>query len=105
MRILTAIIVYLSLTFTYAQEVPGTNVHEATIMKHNDTLYIIEGLPVTDEIFKKLNPDDIMSIKILKNKELDFSCYSPRDVVVVKTISSLTKREKRKLRRKNKKQQ
>lgn len=71
----------------------------------SEPLYVIDGVPLNADNFKQLNPDDILSINVLKDTGAT-SIYGNRGadgVIIVKTKNSLTKKEKRKLKREQKK--
>ncbi|MHA3788063.1 carboxypeptidase-like regulatory domain-containing protein [Flavobacterium hauense] len=70
-------------------------------------LYVIDGFPLNADNFKAINPDDIISINVLKDSGAT-SIYGNRGmdgVIIVKTKNGLTKKEKRKLRREAKNQE
>jgi hypothetical protein len=62
-------------------------------------LYIIDGVPGSFENFDVLKPGDIMNIIITNSSQQHFYCGPPRDIVAIKTIYSLTKRQQRKFKR------
>ncbi|GGB75413.1 hypothetical protein GCM10007424_14190 [Flavobacterium suaedae] len=81
-------------SYSYSQQV-------SSIPK--DTLYVIDGIPKNVEAYKRIEPDSIVSINILKNADTLalLNCRTPnRIIIVVKTLKALTKRERRKLRQK-----
>ncbi|WP_181369409.1 TonB-dependent receptor plug domain-containing protein [Flavobacterium album] len=70
-----------------------------------DPLYVIDGVPVSSDVFKNINSDDIVSITVLKDTSAT-ALYGNRGangVIIVKTKKGLTKRELRKLKREEKK--
>ncbi|MCO6146758.1 carboxypeptidase-like regulatory domain-containing protein [Flavobacterium sp. NRK1] len=70
-------------------------------------LYIIDGVPLNEDNFKQLNPNDIVSVSFLKNAEDTsvFGCRRTGEVFIVKTKDGLTKKEKRKLKKEQKKKE
>ncbi len=68
-------------------------------------LYIIDKVPLNEDNFKQLNPNDIISVSFLKNVEDTsvFGCRRTGEVFIVKTKDGLTKKEKRKLKKEQKK--
>lgn len=70
-----------------------------------EPLYVIDGMPITAENFKSIDPNDIESISVLKDAGAT-SIYGNRGangVIIVKTKKALTDKEKRKLEKLNKK--
>ncbi|MHA3788061.1 vWA domain-containing protein [Flavobacterium hauense] len=70
-----------------------------------EPLYVIDGVPLSAENFKSIDPKDIESVSVLKDAGAT-SIYGNRGangVVIVKTKNALTEKEKRKLERLNKK--
>lgn len=70
-----------------------------------EPLYVIDGVPLSAENFKSIDPKDIESISVLKDAGAT-SIYGNRGangVIIVKTKKPLTEKEKRKLQRLNKK--
>lgn len=71
----------------------------------SEPMYIIDGVPLNADHFRKLNPDDIISINVLKDAGAT-SIYGNRGidgVIIVKTKNGLTRKEKRRMRREQKK--
>ncbi|MEL1246314.1 carboxypeptidase-like regulatory domain-containing protein [Flavobacterium sp. DGU11] len=67
-------------------------------------LYVIDGVPVSSDVFKNLNSEDIVSITVLKDASVT-ALYGSRGasgVIIIKTKKGLTKREIRKLKREQK---
>lgn len=70
-----------------------------------EPLYVIDNVPLNADNFKAINPDDIISINVLKDGGAT-SIYGNRGidgVIIVKTKNGLTKKEKHKLKRESKK--
>ncbi|PZR23432.1 MAG: hypothetical protein DI539_03150 [Flavobacterium psychrophilum] len=62
-----------------------------------EPLYIIDGVPMNTDYIKKVNPDDIISINVLKDTNAT-SIYGNRGidgVIIVKTKNGISKKEKR----------
>ncbi len=80
-------------SYGYGQQIPTTPI---------DTLYVIDGLPETVETFNTIKPDSIISLTILKNTDTTLlNCRNPnRIIIIVKTKKTLTKREQRRDKRK-----
>lgn len=67
-------------------------------------LYVINGITSTADEFRKINPENIVSVSVLKNvtaKELYGD--SGKGVIVIKTKDGLSKKELRKVEREQKK--
>lgn len=67
-------------------------------------LYVIDGVPVSSDVFKNLNSEDVVSITVLKDASAT-ALYGSRGasgVIIIKTKKGLTKREIRKLKREQK---
>src|SRR4051812_36329258 len=61
-----------------------------------EPLYVIDGELSTFDAFKKINPEDIVNISVLKDShETSISHCHHTDTIVVKTKKSLTKRQLR----------
>jgi len=96
-----AITFFLSFSCAYAQDTANAiKLPEGPPIV--EVLYIIDGVPSDNKAFKRLDPEDIISTRILKNHQLEFSCIPPRDFIIIKTKNGLTKREARKLKRSQK---
>lgn len=70
----------------------------ASINNHHEPLYIIDGKMLDSYIFKKINPNDIIDVKILKDAGAT-SIYGINGVVIVKTKKPFTKRELKKFKK------
>jgi hypothetical protein len=69
-----------------------------------EPLFVIDGVPQNSDKFKQLNPEDIISVSVLKNAPgSEFLCRNNNGSIIVKTKNGLTKKEKRKLKREQKK--
>ncbi|MEL1243239.1 TonB-dependent receptor plug domain-containing protein [Flavobacterium sp. DGU11] len=69
-----------------------------------DPLYVLDGLPVDQEIIITINPEDIASISVLKDAAAT-SIYGSKaagGLIIIQTKNGLTKRELRKLKRQQK---
>lgn len=74
----------------------------ASINNHHEPLYIIDGKMLDSYIFKKINPNDIIDVKILKDAGAT-SIYGINGAVIVKTKKPFTKRELRKFKKEKEK--
>nr|WP_299485100.1 TonB-dependent receptor plug domain-containing protein [uncultured Allomuricauda sp.] len=67
-----------------------------SITENQEPLYVVDGVPLTsNEVLKNISPEDIISINILKNTEMTFSCYGTagkNGVVLIKTKKSEIKK-------------
>jgi TonB-dependent SusC/RagA subfamily outer membrane receptor len=67
----------------------------------SEPLYVIDGVPLNADNFKAINPNDILSVSVLKDAGAT-SIYGNRGengVIIVKTKNGLTRKEKRKQKR------
>lgn len=72
-----------------------------------EPLFVVDGIPVDEDSFRSLSPNDIASFSILKDAAAT-SIYGNRGangVIVIKTKKGLSKKELRKLKRKWKEQE
>lgn len=71
---------------------------------NEERVYIIDGVPLNFEALKALNPNDLVSVTVLKDASDVIGCNrSPYNIIVIKTKNALTKRELRKQKRLEKK--
>jgi CarboxypepD_reg-like domain len=69
----------------------------ATINKKDKPQYIVDGKPVSESFIKKINPNDIESINVLKESEKGVkSCASNTNGTVLITMKKLPKKESNK---------
>lgn len=69
-----------------------------------EPLFVIDGVPQNSDKFRKINPNDIVNISVLKDAPgTEFFCRNNNGVIIVKTKNGLTRKEKRKMRREQKK--
>lgn len=64
-----------------------------------EPLYVIDGVPMNSDNFRKINPNDIVSVSVLKDAGAT-SIYGSRGangVIIIKTKKPLTKKERKKL--------
>ena len=67
-------------------------------------LYVINGVLSTSDEFRKINPENIVSVSVLKNVEgKERYGRSDNGVIVIKTKDGLSKKELRKVEREQKK--
>jgi Ca-activated chloride channel family protein len=111
-----------SFTQTLQGQVPGLNITSGSgqpgansnvivlrgagsINGNNDPLYVIDGVITGSNAVRNINPSEIASIDVLKDAAA-ITIYGNRGangVIIVKTKNAITKKEKRKLDRLNKK--
>ena len=74
---------------------------------NDEPLYVINNFPVSNEVFKKIDPKDIESINVI-NDAASTSLYGVRGtngVILIKTKKTLTKRKIKKLVKETEKEQ
>ncbi|MCW4469111.1 hypothetical protein OGH69_09060 [Flavobacterium sp. MFBS3-15] len=96
----------VQLKSSYVQLQPGESAQDLanrfpSSVPNEERVYIINGVPLNFEALKVLNPNDIVSVIVLKDaSETLIGCNrSPYNVIVIKTKKNLTKRELRKQNR------
>jgi|GEM_PF-150356 len=78
-----------------------------SINGNNEPLYVVNGTPISNEVFKKIDPKDIESINVI-NDAASTSLYGVRGtngVIIIKTKKTLTKRKIKKLVKETEKEQ
>ncbi len=98
------------LNITTGNGEPGSNT--SVVLRGNSSLdgnpeplYIIDGIPSSLNVFRNINPNDIQSVSVLKDEGAT-SIYGNRGangVIVVNTKKSLTKRQLKKIEKRNRK--
>lgn len=71
-----------------------------------EPLFVIDGVLQNSDKFRKINPNDIVNISVLKDAtgtEFFSNKSNNNGVIIVKTKNGLTKKEKRKMKRESKK--
>jgi Ca-activated chloride channel homolog len=76
-----------------------------TIDSKSEPLYLIDGIPTNSDAFKKLNPNSISNVEVLKDKETTSQYGSKGDngVISIKTKKGLTENDIKKLEKEGKK--
>lgn len=89
---------------------PGSNVAVmlrgySSANNYPEPLYIIDGKVLDSYIFKKINPNDIIDVKILKDAGATaiYGISGSNGVIIVKTKKPFTKRELRKFKKEKEK--
>lgn len=76
----------------------------ASIKGNNEPVYIVDGLPVTGDAFRSINPEDINSVDVLKDAAATaiYGSRAANGVIVITTKEGkkMSKRELQKLRKK-----
>lgn len=81
-------------------QLPGVVCRFPSSAGEQKPLYVIDGVPSSLEGLNALNPNDIVSIEILKDAtSINLCNRSNNGVIIIKTKNGLTKRELRKQKR------
>lgn len=99
------------LAVTTSSGAPGTSKNivirgVATLNQSNQPLYILDGTPVSQEVFNKLDPKNIATTEVMKDASATsiYGNKAANGVIVVKTANGLSKAEIEKLEKEAKTQ-
>lgn len=76
-----------------------------SINNNPEPLYVIDGVPLSAENFRKINPNDIIKVTVLKDARATgiYGVRGSNGVIIVKTKNAPTKRQLRKLKKEREK--